>query len=190
MWCLFMINVWCVCVGDKYSAEHVANLQRMVSKNLSLPHTFNVLAESKYYGWWAKLEMVSKAVGPSIYFDLDVVITGNIDYLVEYTSHKIAAPENWGQSGYGGIQSSVMCWNGELQEVDKIFDYESDSNRLHGDQCFLTELYGDVYTKISGVCSYKYHARQSLPKGAKIVCFHGKPDYWEVNHDWIDQALS
>jgi len=163
----------------------------MVDKNITIQYKFNVLADSKYSGWWAKIEMLSKATGPCIYFDLDTVITGNIDYLEDYArTSKLAAPANWGQSGHGGIQSSVMCWNGNLQEVDEKFNYESDSKRLHGDQCFLTELFGNDYTKLPGVYSYKYHARQALPDKACVAAFHGKPDYSEVGDPWIKTALS
>lgn len=186
-----MINVWCVCVGDKYNVDQVTNLYRMVYKNLTIPFSFNVLRESKYTGWWAKLDMLSQATGPCVYLDLDTIILGNIDYLVDYTFHKIAAPANWGQSGHGGIQSSVMAWSGNLQEIKDKFDYEVDSKRLHGDQCFLTELYEHKYVKLPMVYSYKYHARNtSLPPDAKIICFHGKPDYWEVQEPWIKKALS
>jgi hypothetical protein len=162
----------------------------MVNKNLTVDYKFNVLTSSKYHGWWSKLEMLSKATGPCLYFDLDTVITGNIDYLVDYTKNKLSAPANWGQSGHGGVQSSVMAWNGSLQEIEKLFNYDVDSNRLWGDQEFLTEVYGDSYVKLPYIYSYKYHCANKLHEGAKIVCFHGKPDYWEVSDTWVKSALS
>lgn len=184
-----MIDVWCVCVGTKYSADRIDALKHMVSKNLTIPYRFRVLSSSNYEGWWAKIDLFAKSSGPSIYFDLDVVITGSIDYLADYTKHHLAAPANWGQSGHGGVQSSVMVWNGENRQPSQRFNYEIDSARLWGDQEFLTEIYGDNYIKIPYVYSYKYHARNQLPDDARVVCFHGKPDYWEVNRDWINQAL-
>ena len=152
-----MIDVWCVCTGDKYRQERVSALRRMVGKNLTVPFDFKTINNDNtrrpYCSWWDKLRLFDRAERPSIYLDLDVIITGNIDYLVDYTKHHLAAPANWAQ-------------------------------------CFLTEIYGDNYVKLPHIYSYKYHCRNSLPHDAAIVCFHGKPDYWEVKHDWIDQALS
>lgn len=195
-----MITVWCVCTGDKYDQSKVYALKRMVNKNLSCSFEFKCLTENAIHGvfcvtpetvhesWWDKISLFRYACGPSIYFDLDVVITGSLDYLVHFTKHEISAPANWGQSGHGGIQSSVLCWNGRNKKPYQMFKPEFMS-RLHGDQCFLTEIYGDYYAKIPKVYSYKYHARGRLPDDASVVCFHGKPDYWEVKHDWITQAL-
>ncbi|MFW0776212.1 MAG: hypothetical protein ACN2B6_00640 [Rickettsiales bacterium] len=193
-----MLTVWCVCTGDKYNSGHVYALKRMVNKHLSERFVFKCVTEKTIHGvfcvkpkvlyksWWDKFNLFWLANGPSIYFDLDVVITGNLDYLVAFTKHDLAAPANWGQSGHGGIQSSVMCWSGQIRPELS----EDDIDRLHGDQCLLTEMYGDTYIKIPRVYSYKYHSRSHLPDDASVVCFHGKPDYWEVNHRWIDQALS
>lgn len=188
-----MVDVWCVCTGDKYDKEKVEALKQQVAKNLSAPHNFlcidNLNTPDAYNSWWDKLRLFDRATGPSIYFDLDTIITGNLDYLIEYTQYDLAAPANWGQSGHGGIQSSVMCWSGETRRPWNEFNYERESSRLHGDQCFLTELYGDNYVKLPGVYSYKYHCQNVLPGDARVVCFHGKPDYWEVNRDWITEAL-
>lgn len=193
-WYLIVIDVWCVCTGDKYSKNRVDALVHMVDKNLTIPHRFMLINDDNtplsYKSWWDKLRLFGRAEEPSIYFDLDVIIARNIDYLVDYTKYPIAAPANWAQSGHGGIQSSVMCWNGENREPWEKFNYSVDSHRLHGDQCFLTELYGDTFVKIPGVKSYKYHCRGGLPGDAHIVAFHGKPDYWEVNDPWIKEALS
>lgn len=171
----------------------------MVERNLSVPHQFKCLTAhmlpdidtvrpiQPWAGWWQKLCLFELAEGPSLYFDLDVVITGSLDYLEPYTQHALAAPANWAQSGHGGIQSSVMAWNGTLKEPYQKFNYPIDSKRLWGDQEFLTELYGDRYEKVPRVYSYKYHCRDRLPDDASVVVFHGKPDYPECFESWIKQ---
>lgn len=195
-----MLTVYSVLWGDKYPPDYVYRLKAMIEGNLTVPFFFACVTDQDlegihcikpicdYQGWWQKLSLFEIADGPSLYFDLDTVITGNIDYLAEYANHVLAAPANWGQSGHGGIQSSVLAWNGTLKEPYRVFDYEKDSKRLWGDQEFLTELYGDRYTKLPHVYSYKYHCRGSLPKDARVVCFHGKPDYPEVNDGWVKEC--
>lgn len=186
-----MITVWCVCVGDKYESGYVYALKEMVEKNLTIEHEFKCITTRKldgiqtrnppvpYQGWWSKIGLFYPrlATGPSLYFDLDVVITGNIDYLVDYTAHQLAAPANWAQSGHGGIQSSVLAWNGNFTLPYEKFNYSLDSERLWGDQEFLYELMGENWVRIPGIGSYKYHVRPTgeIPDWMKICVFHGEP---------------
>ena len=153
---LTMITVWCVYWGNKYHPAYVYELRDAVKKNLTVEHEFKCITVDKfpgiitrnppvsYSGWWQKLGLFAPqvATGPSLYFDLDVVITGNLDYLVPFTECEFAAPENWARSGHGGIQSSVMAWKGNYHLPYASFDYPVDSERLWGDQEFLWELLG------------------------------------------------
>ena len=194
------LTVWCVCVGTKYNTAYVYALKEMVEKYLTVPHTFKCITTTKlpgivtvlpfapYQGWWSKLNLFTPrmATGPSIYLDLDVVITKNIDYLTDYVD-SFSAPSNWAQSGHGGIQSSVMVWPGNWYEPFEKFDYVVDSERLWGDQEFLWELLGDNWNRIPHVGSYKYHVRPAgiIPEDLAILAFHGLPDPHEVT----DQCL-
>jgi len=195
------LTVFCVCVGNKYNTAYVYALKAMVEEHLTIPHTFKCITTSKlpgiitvlpyapYQGWWSKLNLFAPRIstGPSIYLDLDVVITGNIDYLADYVD-TFSAPANWAQSGHGGIQSSVMVWPGNWSKPFDAFDYASDSEKHWGDQEFLWALLGDEWNKIEGVGSYKYHVRPTgeVPEWMKVCAFHGKPDPHEVS----DQCLS
>ncbi len=192
------LTILCVYWGDKYDISYVYALKEMVKKNLTIPHTFKCITTEKlegiqtvlpfvpYNGWWQKIGLFAPriAIGPTIYFDLDVVITGNLDYLVNFTN-TFSAPANWAESGHGGIQSSVMCWPGNWSKPYDHFDYVNDRERLWGDQEYLTELLKDNWVKIPGIGSYKYHCKNNLPKDLKVICFHGKPDPHEVNDNWL-----
>lgn len=205
-----MINIWCVCVGDKYSFKRVDMLNYMVDKNINQPYMFNVLTKSDKPGWWSKLDLFNNP-GPSLYFDLDTVIVNDLTPLANYTNEPIAATKNWAKSGNGGFQSSVLAWSKKRKDIPAAFDQsrlgppdgpehcknfgwynEEDGSKHWGDQEFITHRYGEEITEIDPglVVSYKYHCQNKLPDKAIVVCFHGKPDYWEVKHDWIDQALS
>lgn len=194
------LTVWCVCVGDKYNTAYVYALKEMVEKYLTVPHEFKCITTSKldgittvlpyvpYQGWWSKLNLFAPgmATGPSIYLDLDVVITKNIDYLTDYID-SFSAPANWAQSGYGGIQSSVMVWPGNWTEPYEKFDYATVPARLYGDQEYLWELLGDKWNRIPMVGSYKYHVRPqgAIPEDLAILAFHGKPDPHEVTDECL-----
>ena len=193
-----MLTVFCVYWGDKYDKAYVYALKEAIEKNLTVDHSFKCITKEKlpgiecrrppvpYHGWWQKIGLFapSVATGPSLYFDLDVVITGNIDYLAEYTKYQFAAPANWAQSGHGGIQSSVMAWPGRWSLPYDKFKGNHDEiiNRLWGDQEFLTEILGDEWERLPGIGSYKYHVRPtgSIPEYMKVCVYHGKPDPHEV----------
>ena len=198
-----MIDVFCVLWGDKYVTAYVYALKEAVAKNLSEPHNFKCITARKldgidtvlppvsYSGWWQKIGLFSPLVssGPSLYFDLDVVITGNLDYLVPYTECDLAAPANWAQSGHGGIQSSVLAWNGKYRDPIEKLEWGKDNERLWGDQEYLWELRGDDWTKIPQVGSYKYHVRPTgqVPGDMRVMVFHGKPDPHEVQDQCVSQ---
>lgn len=190
------LTVWCVCTFDKYHSGYVYALKEMVEKYLTVPHTFKCITDRNlpgihtvkpplpYRSWWSKLGLFYPgiATGPSLYFDLDVVIVGNIDYLVDYTDCQFAAPANWAQSGHGGIQSSVMAWSGNWHEPVEKLNWPDDGRTYWGDQEYLWDLLKDDWVRVPGVCSYKYHIRgRKLIEKIPVICFHGKPDPHEVN---------
>ena len=94
-----MLNVVCVLrEGGKvgYTAEWVDKLQRGVQRNLTIPHRFVCLSDcpvncerielvSGDYGFWSKMQLFQPGLltGPTLYIDLDTVICGNIDQVVE-----------------------------------------------------------------------------------------------------------
>jgi len=205
-----MLTVYSVLWGDKYSPGYVYNLKEMVEKHLTIPHEFICITDhtltgittmrppKKWPGWWSKINLFSPEIagGPSLYFDLDIMILHNIDYLAGYTCHPFAAPPNWAQSGHGGIQSSVMAWNGEYHEpyecLRKDWPGEPTADgyrilnhkRFWGDQEYLWHLLGDDWIRIeNGIGSYKYHIQptQGIPDWMKVCVFHGQPKPHEIN---------
>jgi hypothetical protein len=197
------LTVWAVCVGTKYHAAYVYALKEAVEKHLAIPHQFRCITYLRlrgietvapvlpYYGWWSKLNLFAPgiATGPSLYLDLDVVITGSLDYLAEYTEHEFAAPPNWAQSGYGGIQSSVMAWRGNWTAPYEYIkpQWPEVTKRLWGDQELLWEMLGDSWVRIPrGIYSYKYHClRGPRPDDMAVCVFHGEPKPHEVMDEWL-----
>ena len=211
-----MLTVWSLCWGDKYTDYYVQRLRREVKKYLTLPHQFICLTDREikgvatmpppvdWPGWWGKIGLFKPGVATelNLWLDLDVVITANLDAMVEqYSDSHLACAKNWAQSGHGGCQSSVMIWKGgkgcQAEYIYRTFD-PADVNWppinqpgvLWGDQEHLTVLRDDGRLAVTHfdpalVQSYKYHCREGLPEGAKVVVFHGDPKPADVSESWF-----
>ena len=132
-----MINVVCLFWGNKYKTEFVNVLYNMVQRHLTIPHKFiiytdhvkmqklvkgdNVEARQlpfhDYTGWWNKLTLFSpeaNLVGDCLYFDLDVVITDNIDSFFTYEEDtKVVLMRDFNPTTKG-FNSSIMRFNNEV----------------------------------------------------------------------------
>jgi hypothetical protein len=152
-------------------------------------------------GWWGKIALFKPGVctGQNIWLDLDVIVTGSLDFLLDYTSCELAMPLNWAASGHGGCQSSVMAWGQNRNTIQIYRDFDpawahwppvNQPGVLWGDQEWITKLrdagkinvtpIDDLYVK-----SYKYHCRSGLPEDCRIVVFHGDPKPSEVKVPWF-----
>ena len=204
-----MLTVWSLCWGDKYDDYCVQRLQRETWRYLTIPHRFVCVTERDiegvecltpevdWPGWWGKLDLFRRGTEQNLYLDLDVVITGNLDELVmRHAQCTLAMPWNWAQSGHGGCQSSVMLWRGtKAGIISEAFNpaiaYWPPVNKpgvLWGDQEYITQHRdgGFPVTEIQSgeIVSYKYHCRDGLPEGAKVVVFHGEPKPSAVSESW------
>lgn len=86
------MRVVCVKHGNKYGAEWVVNLQRMVQRHLPIDHEFVCITERpiagincipllcEHGGWWQKIGLFKPRAlpGDNLYLDLDVVLTDSI----------------------------------------------------------------------------------------------------------------
>ena len=95
----------------------------------------------------------------------------------------------------------MMYWEGNsaqiiYDEFDPAIAHWPPINQppiLWGDQehCTVLRDAGKLqceYFSKTDIVSYKYHCRQGLPDGAKVVIFHGKPNPADVNDQWVKEA--
>jgi len=225
-------NIVCLKWGTKYPADFVNRLYRMVKRNTSLPIQFYCISDDPkdldsginfrqiedigLKGWWYKLMLFKSELydikGTTIFLDLDVVITENIDELFTYNPGEFQIIKDL----KSGFNSSVFRLEiGTLPEVWNNFWEEKESiiERLHGDQDWIAEAIPQHMNTWPSkwVVSYKKQcnsrAKRSygrlgeylrkiglmkppsgyavIPEYAKIVIFHGKPDPVDVmNGPW------
>ena len=213
-----MLIVWTMNTNNHAPDKEVRILRRQVKRHLKQAHIFVCITDKPIEdivcmqpindlpGWWGKVNLFSQAVSKhrNLWLDLDTVVTGSLDGLVTpLKGFQIRIGKNWAKSGHGGCQSSMMYWESDsaqiiYDEFDPKIAHWPPINRppiLWGDQEWATELRDagklDVeYFSSTDMVSYKYHCRDGLPDGAKVVVFHGKPDPADVNDDWVTLARS
>ena len=181
--------------------EYVEKLRNMVGRHLSYPHEFRVITEKDLpsdHGWWNKLALLR--LGPAIYFDLDVVITGSIDFVVDafrsnperlwmrddFSYSRVNPRKDIGPdmhatlAGPGTCNSSVMAF--PRMEPPSRRDWP----HAHGDQNVLTAwLWPNIgLLPNDQIASYKYHWLMAGKRSAVNV-FHGRPKPHEVRDSWV-----
>ena len=219
-----MINVCCVFYGNKYTSDYVQNLYNMVERHLTVPYKFYCFTDhvnmydqvygkiiykdlplKGYEGWWNKLQLFNKDIGlegVNLYFDIDVVITKNIDCFATYGNESSFSILRDFNQPTPIFNSSIMKWNNKTasfiwDEYDKNFgDYVLYVTDQHVISKLVTnndilKLYPDEWT-----FSYKWFSRKKprynvseqtfeLDPNAKVAIFHGKPDPHESNQNWV-----
>ena len=208
-----MLSVICVLrSGGVYDASWVAKLKAGCERNLP-KHIFNCLSDAPvpcnripltedWPSWWAKIALFRKGVidGPTLYLDLDTVITGPIDAsaLIRRGPDFAMLQSFWKHEMVG---SGVMWFSGENvpHKIYEKFAKQPKAYMAHherhrdgtyvGDQAFIFDALEHDVERINdylpGIKSYKMHCAKALPKDASIVCFHGVPRPTEVHTDWM-----
>ena len=221
-----MYNFACVCYGDKYPIEYVQNLYNMVKRNTTIDYKFYCFTdlvkihkqvegdiefqkfpEDDLQGWWNKMQLFhtnSPLEGTTLYMDLDVCITGNIDCFFTHNPVAIFSGMNDFNPATKGWNSSVMKFkNADLHKkvwLRFMKDRPNLLRRFPGDQNLLSDFmkgapgcdsFPDSWTQ-----SYKWYdrkgnrySRQDMKydhNGESIVTvFHGQPNPHESDQEWI-----
>jgi hypothetical protein len=204
-----MINIICLKWGKKYGPEYVNRLYAGVKRNTTQAFRFmcftddpqNINPEiqihslpfsSKLDSWWNKIYLFSRDLpipqGDTIfYIDLDTLITGNIDHIINNRQNKLVALKDFYHGiakSAGRVGSGLMSWpHGMYDHVWKRFISNPKAiikqAHPHGDQWWVERTVPDVrfWQDLfpNEVVSFKIHCRKGLDHHAKIVCYHGRP---------------
>lgn len=174
-------------------AEHLPGARFVCLSDVTVPCE-RIPLETKWRGWWAKLELFRLTEGRILYFDLDTVIRGSLEEIAAYP-HRFSIGMNWRRPG--AFNSTFMAWDGDFSHIFRAFhprlinDYSRSPARW-GDQGFIQDHLGsaaeDAFALFPGqFVSWKKHCRQGVPPEARVVCFHGKPRPHEIG--WrLDRA--
>lgn len=208
--------------GKDFTPKHAQWLHRQFEGHNSLcltdaPSIPGVTTAPLLYnwpGWWSKLELFNPdhpVIGDQdlLYFDIDVVVTGNIDILKQATEFTMLREFN----SVSGVNSSIMMipasvkrsiWEQFNAAPEKIME-ECQTPGKWGDQGFLGSITKPKLWQefIPGyICSYKCHiatpkmigynpvlaspyATGKVPSNTSVVCFHGSPRPWRTGFKWV-----
>jgi len=166
--------------------------------------------------WWYKIQLFDRRqhAGPLLYFDLDTVIVGNIDWIWQLPTDRFWAVQDFKylfRPSRSTINSSVMWfdparWDHVYREFDPS-DVVQKRNRWHGDQDYIQEKMppGQVgYFDTEFVKSWRWElqdggydfrfrkhknpgAGTSLPPQTSVLIFHGSPKPHEISDPTVLQ---
>lgn len=235
-----MTKIDCACVlhGDAYNFTYVERLHNMLRRNLTSQVRLHVFTEPwrevgtdmvkhpltewpSVHGprkaWWYKMQMFNPAhdLGRLLYFDLDVVIVRNIDWIWELTPRYFWTIRDfkylW-RPKWTGINSSVMCW--DTRRFTDIWSRFCDNNlditmkKFHGDQDFLTASLDPAsigYLDSERVKSWRWQIKEggldfktrkyakpgeasTIDDVTSVLVFHGRPKPHEIDDGLIKQC--
>lgn len=171
--------------GNKYGPEYAERLYNGLARNTTVGFDYEVITETKYPGWWGKIELFNpkeRIIVP----DLDIVITGNVDFLFEYDGPFCAWKDPWAEGLNGSIHSIAPGYGKELREV-----FEASAKKImweyHSDQEFLRTQTKPDYWPAGLIQSYKAQNLKDSPGDARIVVFHGNPKPHECG-GWVREV--
>lgn len=196
------LTLVCLNVGNYLGrgAEYVDKLRRGVARHLTVPYRFvevNETPDNYPVGWFKKLTLLTMFDGDVLYLDLDVILTANIDHLVDLARTdrtRIWARDDWSypatnpQHGREAtINSSVLLWHGR-KDMRGVTEYML--RNTHGDQGIITQLFwpdGIGLLPGESVQSYKYGYQRNGEPLAPVVVFHGSPKPHQVTDHWVTE---
>ena len=235
-----VIDCACLIHDTLYDWSYVDKLYRSLCRNLTPTVRMHVYTESTRFvpnnyirhnieewdgvrgpkrSWWYKIQLFNTAHWERsntkmLYFDLDTVIVGNIDWLWQGDSNKFWAPRDFKylmRSSRWAINSSVMWFDpSKYQYVYKQFDLKQIVNNprcpWHGDQDYIYEKVKDdvAFYDTNRIVSYRWQVqeggydfryRKPIDPGSpsavggevSVLVFHGKPNPHEVQDSLIAQ---
>jgi hypothetical protein len=207
-----ILNCACLIHGDYYNIEYVDKLYNSIKRNISLEINLHVYTEKsrkikkeyikheledypgvggKKSGWWYKIQLFNANLysGDILYFDLDLLIIKNIDWIWElYECNKdkfIACKDFKYLFGYESyVNSSIMMF--DVKKYKYIYDNFKlkYTNIFLGDQDYINAFVKEkvVYLDEKRIKSYTYEVLNKFKKSKKefnientdIIVFHGK----------------
>ena len=189
-----MVNVYCVKVGEKYGREFVVKLKDSISKHLTVEYKFNCLTDKveedydipvthpELRGVFHKLTLF-QFTGNCLYFDLDIDINDNIDFLVnEFDNLTLVNSSPWQQQSLKEplkfrvtqntlVNSSIMRWSDERKTLEKFLKHRDLYLRLYSgiDRFIYNEDIKYKYFMGDSISSWKENIRNNT-----IILYNGK----------------
>jgi hypothetical protein len=218
------INCACLIHGDYYSWQYVDNLYAMLRRNLPCTVNLHVFTEisrevpapyikhplpnwpeitSSKQAWWYKLQLFDPSWinTPVLYFDLDVVITSDLGWILALNPSYLWAAQDfqriWKPS-WRGINSSILWFTPNLiagvWDTFKNVQLSAIMQQYHGDQDFISAVIDQQQIKFidparvsswrweilhgginPGTMQYRDLNNTVIPDQTSVIVCHGNP---------------
>ena len=189
--------------GGEFKVSHVLDLIKQIGPNYKVKVLSDVLIEGvetiplqyDWPGWFSKMELFRPDIkGDFLYVDLDtIIISQDLDQFFQYSKSAMLSDFYFPERPASGVmflkeEDRKLVWDKWIKNPAQNIKYCG----VYGDQKFIGEVIPhSARFKWPDIVSYKAHIRfpnqgkfekgnGSVPKGAKIICFHGKPRPWEL----------
>ena len=219
------VNVICLKYGTRYPAKYVNILHRSVRRHLGRPFRFHCCTDDPT-GLDPEVEVIDfpenpglrthwphvlvklmltrdgcgGMAGPTLFLDLDVAITGNIDCFFDFEPGRNCIIHNWVNWRKQALGGRPRVGNSSVFRFDAgpASDYiyqtflremarAEDTSVFNTEQAFMTYAMKDVvWWPDAWVRSFKWHLRPVFPlnriktprltQDCRILVFHGRPD--------------
>lgn len=217
-----MLRITCVLkAGGVYTIEYVRKLQSAIARHLTVDYQFVCLTDVReidfcdviplkhnWSGWWSKIELFRPELPscPTIYFDLDTLILGNIDYIAHVARftdfamlrgfnakrNRILKDQNMASGVMvGDFASRSEIYTRFLKDPQGYIN-EYRTEWRHGDQGFIASVVGTGIPKLQELLPENYIVGKRLtqqgefiPKKAKILAWSGEPRLHTIKGDLI-----
>ena len=229
------LNCACVIHGNAYDWSYVENLHAMIARNVSREvrmHVFTEAARSvpphmikhslqewpevsnTRRAWWYKMQMFDPVhdLGTVLYFDLDVVICGSLDWLLALDTQYFWTINDWRhlwKPHWKGMNSSMMYWDhAKFSEPWNHFnqtELKEVIRNYRGDQDFLNKALPENrmrYFNDPLIRSWRWQIKDGgidpktkryarpgagsiVPDDPAVMVFHGQPKPLEIDDGLI-----
>ena len=187
-----MVNVYCLKWGKKYNRSFVEKLKENVKKYLTLNHNFYCYTDQPEKDYdiptkynlnhvWHKLALL-EFKGNSLFFDLDIEINDNIDFLCDnFNDFTVVNSKPWKNinedlkfkiNNNTFVNSSIMSWSDSSDIFKKFYNNKDTYIRLYKgiDRFIFNENIPHKYFSNDNIMSWK---EENFIKKA-IVLYNGK----------------
>lgn len=228
----------CACVihGDAYDWQYVDRLYNMLGRHITRPIKLHVYTEASRpvpepyikhsltdwqiagpkQAWWYKMQLFDPQshCGPLLYFDLDVVIVSNIDWIWQQNPTCFWSIKDfkylW-RPAHTGTNTSIMWWDTRVfsyvwNEFNQA-NFKEILRHYRGDQDYVNEIVSPKQRRYFGtdkVLSWRwqclnggYNFKQriyfqpdsgtQIPRSASVLIFHGHPKPADIQDPVIVQ---
>ena len=224
------IDCGCVLHGAYYTLDYAKKLEAGLRRNFSCPIRFHIWTEKarevpkhwhKHFlkdlgvtgpkkSWWYKTQLFRNKdfQGRLFYFDLDIVVAGNLDWMLRLGNEQFWAVRDfrylWKKNKWS-INSSVMVFNtNEYSDLWKKFkrNHHAIMTQYNGDQDFVdaevpeskkrwlnqSQVKSYRWEVMDGGMDFTYRSypnrgkdRSHIFKDLSIIVFHGVPNPHEID---------